>query len=114
MNNSLMSPEVKFMLQHAQKNFIDLDGDSECSSEPLESSVESIKPENDHISIKDSLNPVTKAPVLFKAQTKRFGTAPEDIVNNLGLYLKKEIQNKENKKEKAAIRIQKWIRPILV
>ena len=45
MNNSLMSPEVKFMLQHAEKNFIDLDGsDSDYSSEALETSGESATP----------------------------------------------------------------------
>ena len=33
MKNSLMSPEVKQSLEHAEKNFINLDGSQETSSD---------------------------------------------------------------------------------
>lgn len=117
MNNSLMSPEVKFMLQHAEKNFIDLDGsDSDYSSEALEGSDEPITPTNVQLVQQDVKAPANQTPVPIPA--KRFGTAPEDIVNNLALYLKKEVQTNQNKRAntrtQAAIKIQKWIRPILI
>jgi hypothetical protein len=73
MKNSLMSPEVKQSLDHAEKNFINLDGSQDSSSD-------STSRESFNIEGLDGTSPFDSTP---GPSLKRYSTSKTTILKNL-------------------------------